>query len=166
MEIKAAELEKYKKNMALHQFQDSIFQLRHPEFSEIAKIVFKKSKEYGFNPYLVMGLIQVESNFKPYAVSVAGAYGLTQVNYSVWKDELDINFNRIYNLEYNIDLGLKILKHYYEKTNRNLIQALFHYNNGYKHNNTGYSLKVISTRFYANKNKAAGKTEKGDKLSI
>ena len=109
-----------------------------------------------------MSIIQVESDFKPYAVSKAGAYGLMQINYSVWKDELNIRFNRIYEKEYNIELGLKILKHYYDETNGDLLKALFHYNNGYKFNNTAYSGKVISTLFYANKDKAPKAEKKED----
>lgn len=166
MEKKLSDLEKYKGNLDLHRFQEHIFKLRYPRFTEITQIVFKKSKDYEFNPYLVMAVIQVESNFQSFAVSKAGAYGLMQVNYSVWKDELDIDFNRIFDAEYNIDLGLKILKHYYEETNGNLLQALFHYNNGYKFNNTAYSGKVVSTHFYANKDKASVKKEEKDNLSI
>ena len=166
MEEKIADLEKYKNEMPLHRFQENIFKLRYPEYAKVSKIVFAKSKEYDFNPYLIMALIQVESDFKPYAISSAGAYGLMQVNYSVWKDELNIKFNRIFDKEYNIDLGLKILKHYYQETNGDLIKALFHYNNGYKHNNTKYSFKVISTLFYANRDKAPKKPKKKNNLSI
>jgi len=146
--------EKEKTQVAFRQFKDSVFKLKYPDFSEIIKIVFSKSKKYGFNPYLVMAVIQVESAFDPYAVSTAGAYGLMQVNYSVWKDQLKIDFNRIFEKEYNIDLGLRILKHYYDGNAGNLFMALFRYNNGYKYNNTRYSGKVIATSFYAHRNKA------------
>ena len=47
------------------------------------KSFYRKSRDFGFSPYLIMSLIQVESNFDPYAVSSVGAYGLMQVNYSV-----------------------------------------------------------------------------------
>ena len=146
--------EKEKTQVAFRQFKESVFKLRYPDFSEIIKIVFSKSEKYGFNPYLVMAVIQVESGFDPFAVSTAGAYGLMQVNYSVWKDELKIDFNRIFEKDYNIDLGLRILKHYYDGNAGNLFMALFRYNNGYKYNNTRYSGKVTATRFYAHRNKA------------
>lgn len=167
MDKKITVFEKYRKDLELSQFQENIFKLKYPGYTEIAKTVFAKSKKYEFNPYLIMAIIQVESDFKPYAVSKAGAYGLMQVNYSVWKDELNINFNRIFDKEYNIELGLKILKHYYEETNGDLLKALFHYNNGYKFNNTAYSGKVISTHFYANKDKASkDKKKKEEHLAI
>jgi soluble lytic murein transglycosylase-like protein len=165
MDKKITAFEKYKREIDQYQFQENIFKLKYPKFAEIAKIVFAKSRKFGFNPYLVMAIIQVESDFKPFAVSKAGAYGLMQVNYSVWKDELNIRFNRIFEKEYNIELGLKILKHYYDETNGDLLKALFHYNNGYKFNNTEYSVKVISTLFYANKDKAP-KAKKKDEENL
>jgi soluble lytic murein transglycosylase-like protein len=166
MDKKITAFDKYKKEIDLYQFQESIFKLKYPKFSEIANIVFAKSKKYDFNPYLIMAMIQVESNFQQYAVSKAGAYGLMQVTYSVWKDELGISFNRIFDKGYNIELGMKILKHYYEETNGDLLKALFHYNNGYKFNNTAYSAKVISTLFYANKDKASKNAKEIENFSI
>jgi len=172
---KVAHLEKdlsyYKKEtekINFYQFKENVFQLKYPKFSNIARTVFKKSKEYGFSPYLTMALIQVESNFEPYAVSTAGAYGLMQVNYSVWKNNLNIDFDRIYEHEYNIDLGLKVLKHYYDEASGNLFTALFRYNNGYKYNNTRYNGKIAATKFYAHDNgKKATKVPNKDKnLSI
>ena len=86
--------------------------------------------------------MQVESAFNPLALSTAGAYGLMQVHYAVWKDELQIEKSRIFDIEYNIGLGLKILKQYYDLANGNMDRALFLYNNGYKYNNSGYIAKV------------------------
>ncbi|MCP5107800.1 MAG: lytic transglycosylase domain-containing protein [bacterium] len=137
------------------EFKESVFQLKYPKFLKTATVVFEKSQEYGFNPYLVMGLVQVESGFNQYAVSTAGAYGLMQVNYSVWKDEMDIDFSKIFDREYNVDLGLKILKHYHNKASGNMLAALFRYNNGYKYNNTAYSGKIIATRFYSHRDRMA-----------
>ena len=139
---------KEKEKIKLYQFKENVFKLKYPDFSKTAKVVFKKSKEYGFSPYLIMALIQVESNFDPFAVSSVGAYGLMQVNYAVWKDELNIDYNRIFEQEYNIDLGLRVLKHYYDEASGNLFTALFRYNNGYKYNNTKYNGRIVSTKFY------------------
>lgn len=158
-----AEKEKYS---ALYDFKENVFQSRYPRFSDVAEVVFRKSKGYGFSPYLIMALIQVESNFDRFAVSNAGAYGLMQVNYSVWKDELEIDYSRIFNIEYNVDLGLKVLKHYYDKASGNLFMALFRYNNGYKHNNTKYTGKIIATKFYAQDKKDVKKEKKKKDMSI
>ena len=160
--------EKQKKEQAFRQFKDNAFRLRHPDFAETVKIVYKKSKQYGFNPYLVMALIQVESAFDQYAVSTAGAFGLMQVNYAVWKDELNIDWNRIFDKEYNVDLGLRILRHYHDKSAGNMFTALFRYNNGYKYNNTRYNGRIIATRFYAHREQEEKPkvTEGQEKVSI
>lgn len=129
-------------------FSQHVFKIKAPLFTTITETVFRKSREYGFNPYVIMALIQVESSFKPYAVSSAGAYGLMQVNYSVWKDALEIDFDKIFDINYNIDLGLQILSHYYQEAKEDLFLALHRYNNGYLYNNTAYNQKVIATSFF------------------
>lgn len=146
--------EKMQQENAFQLFEQKTFQLRFPNFSETIRIVYKKSNEYGFNPYLVMAMIQVESGFNPNAVSSEGACGLMQVNYSVWKDELNIDYGKIFDKEYNIDLGLKILKHYYEKANGNIFVALSYYCSGYNSNCPVYNGKILASRFYTHKDQA------------
>ena len=126
------------------EYKNRALSRRFPQFSFILDEVYRKSLQYGFKPDLVLGVVQVESDFNPEAVSFRGAYGLMQVNLAVWRDPLDIDENRIFDVEYNIDLGLKVLKHYYEETNGNLKLALHLYNNGYLYNNTAYTEKVGS----------------------
>jgi len=126
----------------LLEYQNATFQKKFPDFAKIVDVAFKKSRRYGFNPNLILSVIQVESAFNPLAVSSAGAYGLMQVRYSVWKDELRIDKNRIFDIEYNIDLGLRILKQYHEVSGGNINRTLFLYNNGYKYNNSGYLTRV------------------------
>lgn len=134
------------------EYKANIFSKKFPAFSDIVDAVYLKSQDYGFHPNLILGIVQVESAFNPLAVSSAGAYGLMQVHYSVWKDELRIDKKRIFDIDYNIDLGLQILKQYYEYSNRNIGQALFLYNNGYRYQNYGYRDKVNSTIFCLNQN--------------
>jgi len=131
-----------------YRFQENVFRLQTPEFAKITGSVFRQSRKYGFNPYLVMAVIFVESNFKRHAVSKAGAYGLMQVNYAVWKDALKIDFSKLSQIDYNIELGLIILKNYLHETSGDMLQALIFYNNGYKLAGNNYSEKVIATNFY------------------
>ncbi|MCP5047881.1 MAG: lytic transglycosylase domain-containing protein [bacterium] len=126
------------------EYKTNALSRRYPIFSSILNTVYDKSEEYGFHPDLVLGVIKVESNYNPKAVSYAGAHGLMQVNLSVWRNELNIDTNRLYDVDYNIDLGLKILKRYYVESKGNLKRALHLYNNGYKYNNTSYTGKVES----------------------
>jgi soluble lytic murein transglycosylase-like protein len=166
LEEKVAHYEEEKEKFEFYRFKQNVFNLKYPDYSQIAKIVFKKSKKYGFNPYLIMAVIQVESAFDQHAVSSVGAYGLMQVNYSVWKNELAIDFNRIFEKEYNIDLGLKILKHYYEEASGNIFVALYRYNNGYKYQNKKYNARIISTKFYPHTKKKDQPENKDKELSI
>jgi hypothetical protein len=166
LEEKVALYEKEKEKFEFYRFKQNVFNLKYPDYSKIARIVFNESKKYGFDPYLIMAVIQVESDFDQYAVSPIGAYGLMQVNYSVWKDPLAIDFNRIYEKEYNIVLGLKILKHYYEESAGNIFMALYRYNNGYKYRNEEYNTKIISTKFYSHKKEGDQPKNKDKERSI
>jgi len=131
-----------------YHFQENIYRLQTPEFSRITDSVFIQSQKHGFDPYLVMAIILVESNFNRHAVSKAGAYGLMQINYAVWKDELKINFKKITQIDYNIELGLTILKSYLRETSGDILRALILYNTGYKYISSTYHEKVIATNFY------------------
>ena len=46
---------------------------------EFLQTLWYESKRAGLEPALVLGLVQVESNFRKYAISVAGARGYMQV---------------------------------------------------------------------------------------
>jgi soluble lytic murein transglycosylase-like protein len=131
-----------------YRFQENIFRLQTPEFANITAAVFNLSLKHGFSPYLTMAIIYVESRFNRRAVSKVGAIGLMQVNYAVWKNELNIDRRRLSQVDYNIELGLTILKGYLRETKGDIIKALLLYNNGYKYANSNYYEKVIATNFY------------------
>lgn len=125
-------------------YKVTAFSRRFPVFSHVLDTVYEKSFQYGFRPEMILGIVKVESDYDPSAVSSLGAYGLMQVNLPVWRNTLNIDEQRIFDIEYNVDLGLKILKHYYNETGGDIKQALHLYNNGYKYNNTSYIGKVDS----------------------
>jgi soluble lytic murein transglycosylase-like protein len=131
-----------------YRFQENVYRMQTPEFAKITAAVFNQSRTHGFNPYLVMAIIFVESRFDRHAVSRKGAYGLMQVNYPVWKNQLNIDFKRITQVEYNIELGLTILKGYLHETSGDILKALALYNNGYKNASSNYQDKIIATNFY------------------
>lgn len=125
-------------------FKSDVFERSDPQLSRITETIYKKSYKYGFRPELILGMVKVESDYNPRAVSHRGAYGLMQVNFPVWKNELSIDKKRIFDIDYNIDLGLQILKRYYQESKGNIFRALHLYNNGYKYNNLSYVSKVKS----------------------
>jgi soluble lytic murein transglycosylase-like protein len=143
-EEQLANQKKYER-LNMLEYQNTTFQKKFPDFARIIEVAYKKAQRYGFNPNLVLSVIHVESGFNPLAVSPAGAFGLMQVRYSVWKDELGIDRSRIFDIDYNIDLGLRILKQYRTLSGGDMRRALFLYNNGYKYNNDSYFARVHSS---------------------
>lgn len=145
--VKMSKMQKNLRNFDLYKFKEDILTRKYPQFSAVSDVVYQKSKELGIDPLLVLSIIEIESAFNPFAVSSRGAHGLMQINYKVWKDELNIDFKRIYDMDYNVDLGIRIFKRYLYHSNGNILQALHLYNNGFSYNNTAYKYKVTSTDF-------------------
>ncbi len=78
-------------------------------------------------PELVLAVIEVESNFDRYAVSVAGAIGLMQIM-PFWREEIGRPSDNLLHLDTNLRYGCAILKFYLEKENGDLRRALGRYN--------------------------------------
>lgn len=81
----------------------------------------------GLEPELVLAVIEVESNFDTYAVSVAGALGLMQIM-PFWRDEIGRPDDNLIHLETNLRYGCTILKFYLDKEDGDLRRALGRYN--------------------------------------
>jgi len=78
-------------------------------------------------PELVLAVIEVESNFDRYAVSVAGALGLMQVM-PFWRKEIGRPDDNLIRLDTNLRYGCTILKFYLDKEKGDLRRALGRYN--------------------------------------
>ena len=81
----------------------------------------------GLEPELVLAVIEVESNFDRYAISVAGALGLMQVM-PFWREEIGRPDDNLIHLDTNLRYGCTILKFYLDKENGDLRRALGRYN--------------------------------------
>lgn len=81
----------------------------------------------GLDPQLVLGLIQVESGFRKYAVSSAGARGYMQVM-PFWVKVIGQRDDNLFHLRKNLRYGCTILRHYLDMENGNLFRALGRYN--------------------------------------
>lgn len=98
-----------------------------------ARVEFLKTLDYealraGLDRQLVLGLIQVESNFRKYAVSVAGARGYMQVM-PFWTRLIgDGEPKRLFEMRTNLRYGAVILRHYLDMENGDLYMALGRYN--------------------------------------
>lgn len=81
----------------------------------------------GLEPELVLGLIEVESGFKKYAVSRVGARGYMQVM-PFWVKEIGAPEHNLFHLRINLRYGCTILRHYLDMEKGNLFRALGRYN--------------------------------------
>lgn len=81
----------------------------------------------GLDPQLVLGLIQVESGFKKYAISEAGARGLMQVM-PFWVRSIGSKEHNLFDMYTNLRFGCTILRHYLDIENGDLYRALGRYN--------------------------------------
>ena len=81
----------------------------------------------GLDPQLVLGLIQVESGFKKYAVSSVGARGFMQVM-PFWVRSIGARDHNLFHLRLNLRYGCTILRHYINIERGDLYRALGRYN--------------------------------------
>ena len=90
--------------------------------------VWYESRRAGLETSLVLGLIQVESGFRKYAISSAGARGYMQVM-PFWTRVIgDGDASRLFHLQTNLRFGCVILRHYLEREKGDLFMALGRYN--------------------------------------
>lgn len=94
---------------------------------ELLKTVHYEATRAGLDPQLVLGIIHVESGFKKYAVSKAGARGLMQVM-PFWRDLIGEKDHNLFHLRTNIRYGCVILRHYLDIEKGDLFRALGRYN--------------------------------------
>jgi soluble lytic murein transglycosylase-like protein len=94
---------------------------------ELLKIVHYEATRAGLDPQLVLGVIHVESGFKKYAVSKAGARGLMQVM-PFWVDLIGRKDDNLFHVGKNIRYGCVILRHYLDLERGDLYRALGRYN--------------------------------------
>ena len=95
---------------------------------EFLEALWYESKRAGLEPALVLGLVQVESGFRKYAISVAGARGYMQVM-PFWARLIgDGDVHRLFHLQTNLRFGCVILRHYLERERGDLFLALGRYN--------------------------------------
>lgn len=94
---------------------------------KLLKQVHYEATRADLPPELVLAVIDVESNFNPYAISGAGARGLMQVM-PFWLKKIGKPGDSLFRVRTNLRYGCTILKYYLDKEGGNLFQALARYN--------------------------------------
>jgi soluble lytic murein transglycosylase-like protein len=94
---------------------------------DFLKTVHYEATRAGLDPELVLGLIEVESGFRKYAVSDAGARGYMQVM-PFWVRDIGTSGQNLFHLSTNLRYGCTILRYYLDVENGDLYRALGRYN--------------------------------------
>ena len=95
---------------------------------EFLETIWYEATRAGLAPDLVLGLVQVESAFRKYAVSQAGARGYMQVM-PFWTRAIgDGDASRLFHMQTNLRYGCSILRLYIDMERGDLFLALGRYN--------------------------------------
>lgn len=99
--------------------------------NRIAYEIYTQSRKANVNPELILAIIKVESHFNTYAENQSTkAKSLMQVLDG--GPNMEINWDRIFNIDYNIEMGIKIFKEHLRLKNGDLNGALVGYVGGDK----------------------------------
>jgi soluble lytic murein transglycosylase-like protein len=94
---------------------------------DLLRSVHYEATRAGLDPQLVLGLMQVESGFRKYAVSSAGARGYMQVM-PFWVKIIGRPDDSLFDLRTSLRYGCTILRHYLDIEKGDLFRALGRYN--------------------------------------
>jgi len=94
---------------------------------ELLRTVQYEATRARLDPQLVLGVIEVESGFRKYAVSSANARGYMQVM-PFWVRLIGTPKHNLFHLRTNIAYGCAILRHYVDMENGDYFRALARYN--------------------------------------
>jgi len=95
---------------------------------EFLNTLWYESRRAGLETELVLGLIQVESAFRKYAVSIVGARGYMQIM-PFWARLIgDGDVAKLFHMQTNLRFGCVILRHYLDRERGDLFMALGRYN--------------------------------------
>jgi len=108
---------------------------------EMLQRIHYEAQRVNIEPELVLAVIEVESAFDEYAISVSGARGLMQVM-PFWLNEIGISDQNLFKINTNLRMGCTILRYYIDMEPNDLGRALARYNGSL--GKTVYPNKVIA----------------------
>ena len=107
---------------------------------DMLKQIHYEARRVQIEPELVLAVIEVESAFDEFAISVAGARGLMQVM-PFWLNEIGLSDQNLFKIRTNLRMGCTILRYYMDMEPYDLGRALARYNGSL--GTTTYANKVI-----------------------
>lgn len=107
--------------------------------------IIKASEDTGYDLPFLLAWIDTETSFHPNPKPWRNVKGILQINYYIWKTELDLEKRLMSDPYYNILKGIDVLEIYKEMSSGDLHKALFLFNNGPsgKYGNTKYVPKIM-----------------------
>lgn len=123
----------------------------------IAKTTYKECNEKGISIPLWVALMFAESSLDPMKASPMGAFGLSQVRYSVWKEQPELIDNgvlikdKLFWVDLNIKCGTTIFKKFYDESGKKIGNALWRYNSGQTklpENKRAYDIEYVAKIMY------------------
>jgi soluble lytic murein transglycosylase-like protein len=94
---------------------------------QLLRTVHYEATRAGLDPQLVLGVLEIESGFRKYAVSRAGARGYMQVM-PFWVALIGRRTDNLFHLRTNLRYGCVILRHYLDIEKGDYFRALGRYN--------------------------------------
>jgi len=94
---------------------------------ELLKNVHYEATRVDLPPELILAVIETESNFNRWAISVVGAQGLMQIM-PFWLREIGREDDNLFTVSTNLRFGCTILRHYLDREKGNISRALARYN--------------------------------------
>jgi soluble lytic murein transglycosylase-like protein len=133
------------------EFLVGVMETRDKDLYSITKAAWKWGRVYQVSPYLILAVVHRESNFNPAARSydkdgVELAMGAMQINYRVWKDTLKLDISRMSDVDYNVQNGVIILKHYLDRNPGDVSRALWEYWG--RGESYSYSPRVLESKYF------------------
>lgn len=97
---------------------------------QFLKLLHAEAQRVDLPPELVLSVIQIESAFDRYAISVSGAQGYMQIM-PFWLDEITDHGDNLFNDRTNLRMGCTVLRYYLDREKGRVAPALARYNGSY-----------------------------------
>jgi soluble lytic murein transglycosylase-like protein len=108
---------------------------------QLLRTVHYEATRAGLDPQLVLSIIEVESDFRKYAVSRSGARGYMQVM-PFWRKQIGRASDNLFHMRTNLRYGCVILRHYLDIEKGDPERALGRYNGDLE--TRKYARRVVS----------------------